>query len=337
MNVYDIVTDRIVKRLEEAEQTGEKFYWIKPFAIGAVSYPCCYETGEPYRGINRLLLEPDEYTTFSKTQEHNQKYPDNPLAIRKGAKANIALYFNYKEIKDEDGKIMCDKKGNPIKKPYMRYYTLFSRQDILNKHGDNIPSKFPIQKFSHDEINEITQDELLRFGKMVNSYCRHNGIDLQIVSDGTQCYYSPSDNVIRVPVIACFNSVYEYISGVSHELCHSTGKVLGRFGDSPQSTEQYAFEELVAEIGAEMLISHFKIEDDRSHKENDLGYLQSWSKYLKENTKQIVFAAQKAQKAVEFITEHLNLEETLDDKIAAARMNVGSKEKSLLDYVEEER
>ena len=337
MNVYDIVTDRIVKRLEEAEQTGEKFYWIKPFAIGAVNYPCCYETGEAYRGINKILLQPDEFTTFAKLQAHNQKYPENPLHIRKGAKADIAVYFNYKEIKDEDGNVLCDKKGNPLKKPYMRYYSVFSRQDVLNKDGENIPSKFPIQKFSHDEASQLTQSELLRFGTMVNAYCRHNGIELQFINDGTRCYYLPSENSVRVPVLSNFSSIYEYVSGVGHELCHSTGVQQGRFGLSPQSFEQYSFEELVAEIGAEMLLSNFKIEDDRVNKENDIAYLQSWSKHLKENTKQIVLAAQKAQKAVSCITEFLDKEETLDDKIAAASMTAVSRDISTLDFIDEER
>ncbi|MGN0443879.1 MAG: zincin-like metallopeptidase domain-containing protein [Acutalibacteraceae bacterium] len=337
MSVYDVITDRIVKRLEEAEKNGEVFYWVKPFSAGAVSFPCCFETGEPYRGINRLLLEPDEYTTFAKVQAHNKKHPENTLFIRKGARANIAVYFNYQEVKDENGNPKLDKKGKPLKKPYMRYYTVFSRQDILDKDRNNLASKFPVQKYSHDEMSDLTRSELMRFGSMVNAYCRKNGIELQFITDGTECYYSPSENTIRVPLLSNFDSTYEYISAVSHELCHSTGLNQGRFGTSPQSHEKYSAEELVAEVGASMLISNFKIEDDRIHKENDIAYLQSWAKELKGNSKEILFAAQKAQKAVEAITEFLDKEETLDEKLATLSMFDDNSSKEMNNTIDEER
>ena len=48
MNVNKIITQKIIDRLQQAEQTGEKFYWVKPFAKGcpksfAVAYLCDLE------------------------------------------------------------------------------------------------------------------------------------------------------------------------------------------------------------------------------------------------------------------------------------------------------
>ena len=72
MNIYEMVTERIIKRLEESEEKGERFRWVKPFDItNGVRYACNYETQIPYTGINRLLAEPDEYLTFNQIKKMN--------------------------------------------------------------------------------------------------------------------------------------------------------------------------------------------------------------------------------------------------------------------------
>lgn len=75
MNVNKIITQKIIDRLQEAERTGEKFYWVKPFAKGCPkSFAVAYDTRDEYRGINRILLEPSkEYLTFRKIEELNKK------------------------------------------------------------------------------------------------------------------------------------------------------------------------------------------------------------------------------------------------------------------------
>lgn len=45
MNVNKIITQKIIDRLQEAERTGEKFYWVKPFAKGCPkSFAVAYDT-----------------------------------------------------------------------------------------------------------------------------------------------------------------------------------------------------------------------------------------------------------------------------------------------------
>ena len=52
MNIYDMVTDRIINKLEEAEKSDEKFHWVKPFDITeGVRFACNYETQISYTGI----------------------------------------------------------------------------------------------------------------------------------------------------------------------------------------------------------------------------------------------------------------------------------------------
>lgn len=66
----------------------------------------------------------------------------------------------------------------------------------------------------------------------------------------------------------------------------------------------YSKEELVAEIGAEMIIQNLGIPDDSIHKTNTITYIQSWISHLDNNPNEIVSAASKAEKACDFVLEY---------------------------------
>lgn len=300
-----MVTDRIIQKLEKAEESGEKFKWVKAFDItNGVRYACNYETQIPYTGINRLLADRDEFLTFNQIKKMNEKSKDDFLHVRKGAKGTPIVYVNWKEVLDKEGNVKTDEDGNPIKKPFFKYYTVFSRQDILNKENENLPSKFPTKHFTYDEIETITKSELLRFTSMINYFCNQYGIELQFINDGTEAYFSPSDRVIRLPNLSNFSSVYEYASCIAHEAIHSTMIINNRVTDNEYNyKEKYSREELVAEIGAAMLVSQFRISDDSLNKDNDIAYISGWRNFIKNSdTKGIIIgAAQHAQKACDLI------------------------------------
>ena len=223
MNIYEMVTDRIIQKLEKAEESGEKFKWVKPFDItNSVRYACNYETQIPYTGINRLLADRDEFLTFNQIKKMNEKDKDDFFHVRKGAKGTPIIYVNWKEVLDKEGNVKIDEGGNPIKKPFFKYYTVFSRQDVINKEGENLSSRFPTKHYNYEEINKLTQKQLLVFTSMINRYLEKYDIQLQIVNDGTEAYFSPSDRVIRLPNLSNFSSVYEYASCIAHEAIHST-------------------------------------------------------------------------------------------------------------------
>ena len=308
MNIYEMVTNRIIEKLERAEESGKKFHWVKPFDITTgTRFACNYETQVPYTGINKLLAEPDEYLTFNQVKKINEKSKDDFLHIRKGAKGIPILYVNWKEVLDEDGNIKTDKDGNPFKKPFFKYYSVFSRQDVINKDGENLPSKVPTKHYDYEGIEALTKRELLRFTSMINHYCANNGIELQIINDGTRAYFSPTDRIIRVPNISNFNSVYEYISTVAHETIHSTMLLTNRVPlNEFQTRENYSREELVAEIGSAMLVAQFQIPDDSPNKDNDIAYISGWRNFIKDGntTKGVVIgAAQNAQKSIDLILD----------------------------------
>ena len=320
-NVAKIITDAILKKMEDAESLGTSFRWVKPWNSG-LDRAYSYDTQIPYKGVNRLLLENDEYLTFSKMQEINQKKGSPEYQIRKGAKSNIVCYYNTTPIKDEQtGEPIIDEfTGKELKRGFLKYYRVFSKGDIVRKdNGESLPSKFNFEHFSHEEATEQMQQALDRFNRLFNYYCKKNGIEVQVVQDGTQAYFSHNMK-IRVPDISNFNSIYNWVHTVAHEMAHSTGMFLGRFNDQePKAIEEamksYSKEELVAEITAEMLCAELHIPDDSETPDNAAAYIHSWSSYLKDRPNEIVSAAAKAESACEMIMECLREMELEEQKV----------------------
>lgn len=124
----------------------------------------------------------------------------------------------------------------------------------------------------------------------------------QIRFDGSQdkAYYSPVTDSITMPIREAFNSTSGFYGTLFHELTHWTGtasrcnrNLSGKFGQA-----DYAFEELVAEIGAAFLSARFGMESVTQ----SAAYLQSWVKGCREHPELLARAASLAQAAADFVT-----------------------------------
>jgi antirestriction protein ArdC len=109
----------------------------------------------------------------------------------------------------------------------------------------------------------------------------------------------PSTDAIQLPYQSSFNSAAHYYATALHELTHWTGAkhrlnrdFSGRFGNPA-----YAFEELVAEIGAAYLCADHGIQGELRH----AGYIGHWLKACRDDNTAIFKAAALAQKAADYI------------------------------------
>ena len=94
---------------------------------------------------------------------------------------------------------------------------------------------------------------------------------------GFAAYYSPKDDVIRMPAPSTFHSQEDYYHSLYHEMTHAAGHSsrLDREGITQQAkfgSEQYSKEELIAELGAAFLSNEAGILD-RVRFENSAAYL----------------------------------------------------------------
>jgi antirestriction protein ArdC len=283
--VYEIVQEKIVKEIEEAIKNGGAAPWKKPWKGGI---PKNYITKRPYRGINLLLLEGGSYLTFKQIQDLQKKNPK--VKLKKGSKSHMVVFWSYinrQVVDDEEDIEAIEVRDTPI----FRYYRVFHVSDVEGIEDDSL---------IYDNV-PIEQAE-----QLVDAYKEQ--VTIEIKGGCDRAYYNPVLDKIVVPSIRQFENVVEYYSTLFHEMIHSTGHKsrLNRFseneGASLFGSESYSKEELVAEIGSNMLLSMLGIED-RVQQENSISYLYGWLQAIKNDPKLITYAAQRAQKACDYILQ----------------------------------
>lgn len=147
-----------------------------------------------------------------------------------------------------------------------------------------------------------------RLDEILEKYYEEEGIDY-IEEEGSQSYYNPEDDEIRLPAKKQFTSAAGYLAVKAHETIHSTGayvrcnrEAFKKFG-AKFGTMKYSREELVAEIGSGLLLAAFGLDTDET-RHNVAAYCQNWLQQLQNNPRWIMTAAQLAEEAVEYIMEY---------------------------------
>ena len=277
INVYELVTNRIIEQLE-----NNIIPWEKPWS-GTIDGAFNRVSKKPYSILNQMLLKYDnEYASF-------KQWKDLGGHIRKGEKSEMVVFWKMYPIKEKQDD------GTEIIKtiPLLKYINVF--------HISQVDGVEPLkQKVTHD-IEPIDKAE-----KILNDYWNRENITIEHVK-GDKAFYSPMFDKIQLPLFEQFKQSEEYYSTAFHESVHSTmktsrcnrqedrkGKVVS-FG-----SEEYSKEELVGEVGSAQLMNIVGIETTKSFR-NSTAYIQSWLKVLRNDNKFIVSASSKAEKAVNYI------------------------------------
>lgn len=277
MDVYSIVTDRIIQALEIGVVP-----WRKPWVGTGAAIN--YVSRKPYKGVNTLLLDqPGEYLTYRQCTELGGK-------IKKGEKAQIIVFFTLSERKEKGS----DGEDKIISFPVLKYYNVFHLTQC-----EGIESKLELPS---PNTNPLAEGE-----SIIDGYVSKSGVKFEPTKGSDRAFYRPSEDKVIVPHISQYRLIEEYYSTAFHELTHSTGHStrLKRFGDKNDGiaafgNDVYSKEELIAEIGSSMLMSIAGIERPETF-QNSASYLQSWLDVLKGDKRLIVTAANAAQKAVDLI------------------------------------
>ncbi|NBK98711.1 MAG: DUF1738 domain-containing protein [Erysipelotrichia bacterium] len=281
MNVYEIVTQKIIEKLENGVLP-----WHKPWTAHK---PCNFASKREYNGINLMLLDGEDprYMTFPQVKEKGG-------SIKKGAKAYMVVFWSPIKaktitIKDEDtGEEETLIDGKTLGKFMLRYYTVFNAVDIEGIEFPPLPINENVCQLEEAQsIADAYIEQLRSFGH-----------------GGDRAYYAPFSDHVQMPTLESFHSSEEYYSTLFHELGHSTGHEsrLNRHSQKEFDSHRhnYSYEELVAEMTACFLCAHVGITNTL---DNSASYLKGWASVLskKENQRFVVIAAGQAQKASDFI------------------------------------
>lgn len=276
--IYKTVSDALIAALEESKDGN----WERPWNLGT-TIPRNASTGKQYGGFNVIL--------FSLVQQ-NRKY-DHPVwatykqwealgaQVQRGEKGltGIKWVSRERDVKLPD--------GTPTKDTFLTpsAFTVFN---IAQVTGAN-PDDFLPPRLSPEERVPALEEI---FGQILPNIKTING---------DSAYYSPASDYINMPPFGAFKDPTAYYATLSHELVHWTGHKdrtnranMNRFG-----TPEYAFEELVAEIGSAYLMAILGME--ATPQEQHAQYLKSWIEILKDDPSSIQRASSQAQKAVDYL------------------------------------
>ena len=277
MKVYEIITDRIMKKLEEGT-----IPWRMPWNARA-GLPKNLVSRKEYRGINVFLTGSQGYESpYWLTYKQAKELGGN---VREGQKGTPIVYCDTfkKEVVGKDGEV------EEREMSFLRYYTVFN---VAQVDGIEAPTSGVVER----PFNPINECE-----KIVADMPHPPELKVGI---GSRAFYRSSEDTVYMPRAELFVSDEEYYSTLFHELVHATAHEtrLNRrpsterrsFGD-----EAYSKEELVAEMGASFLCATAGIED--ATLDNSAAYIQGWLKALMDDKKLVILAAAAAQRATDYI------------------------------------
>jgi antirestriction protein ArdC len=277
-NIYESITERIVSALESGVIPWKKEWRTSGKSAGL---PYNLVSGAAYRGVNVFSLFCSGYAsngwcTYKQAQGLGYQ-------VRKGEKSSPVVFWKFPDKKT--------KAERPDSAPFARFYSVFNIEQL-----DGVPAELPFEGETFDPIEEC---ELLvsRFmGSASHPTLAHGG---------DRAFFSPSRDHVQMPVRESFHSAGGYYATLFHEFAHSTGvksrcdraelQAMKGFGD-----EEYSREELVAEFAAAFLCAETGCSNEE-RLTNSVAYIQSWIKQLKNEKTLAVQAAQRAQRAADFI------------------------------------
>jgi antirestriction protein ArdC len=273
--VYEEVAQKFIEQLEKGVVP-----WRKPWS-GSGVLPHNYYSQRPYRGINPLILgmaamekgyQSPAWTTYKAAFQRGAQ-------VRKGEKATHVIFWKPMLKQDET--------TGEEKKFFITKVTAVFNTDQIDGIDWNMPDRDPV-------------DVPVALKQLIADYPNPPSITH---TAGDRAYYQPSTDSITMPLLEQFDSTQGYAETICHEMVHSTGHSsrLNRFepGQIGHRAE-YAKEELIAEIGASMLMQGVGIDVDMPQMGS---YVKGWLRALQDDHSLIVKAAQAAQKAIDHITD----------------------------------
>ena len=280
----DPATEKVANAIIEAIERGT-VPWQKPWTGGGF-LPTSVATGKTYEGSNILVLwaamEKNGWTDNRfLTYKQAEKLGGN---IRRGEKGTQVIHWQpvFKEVEKPDG---TKEKVFVYRPP--KVITLFNVEQADNINLPAIVKGEPVP---------VTEGETA----VLEAYKDKPQI-LFVAQD--QAFYSPIEDIIKLPQREQFKSDQSFFETLVHELAHSTGHrsrldrsdLTDNYGNHLESRGE---EELIAEITVALVAARLNVKIDF---ENVAAYAANWLPAVKNNPQMIVKAAKQAQKA----TDHM--------------------------------
>ncbi|KFA96686.1 ArdC family protein [Vibrio sp. ER1A] len=276
---YQEVTNQIIEALEQGIKP-----WSCPWDVTQASgMPTNFMTQKEYQGMNIMLLwmsaqmnrfSSSKWLTFKQAKELGGQ-------VRKGEKGTHIFFYKMVEKKSNEGN-GDEKEAYPMLKTFV-VFNLDQVEGLSDTNSETVV---------RDEVTLIDEVEhFIRSTEAKISYC------------GQKAFFRPSTDEVVIPEHDRFHSTADLYATIMHELTHWTGHKtrLDRDSKGKFGSKDYAFEELIAELGAAFLMADFGIIGEVQHE----SYIASWLEVLKNDKRYIFKAATQASKAHQYLKAFL--------------------------------
>lgn len=289
-NYQKEVAQRLIDRIQQTGLLPWECPWTK--IPGSNLIPVNFHTKAEYSGINILALwsEAQKYGYTANQWMTSRQAKNLGAKVRKGEQSVICVrYGQYTktELNENTGE------EEEITRAFSKGFPLYNIEQFDGLDIDGLTPKLTVDP--SDAVDRIEQ--------LASNMANHTGLNLSVAGD--RAYYAPGFDRVNMPA-RDFKSPEAYAATYAHELTHSTGhkKRLGRFDELHGKFEgmnaDYAFEELVAEMGAAFVCAELGIQ---GRHEQHATYLDHWLKQLESDYRFLTQAASAAAKAHSFIME----------------------------------
>lgn len=289
-NLYQEVTDKIINLLERVNLED----YEPPFAaLAAQGLPMNPTTEQYYKGVNIpcLWLYQQEQNYTSNHWATFKQWKEQGCNVRKGQKGSTIVF--YKTLVKTEENEQGEEQTNKI--PMLKLYKVFNADQVEG-----------YQHRSSPYINEKDEVEPI---ELADEFCANTKADIRH-EHGNRAFYHRIDDYIHIPETMDFiktidaTATENYHSTLFYELVHWSGAPHRLDRDKAQSLEEkgkYAFEELVAELGAAFLCAQLNI--NQSPRNDHARYILSWLQALRNDNKSIFRASAQAARAVDYLND----------------------------------
>jgi antirestriction protein ArdC len=271
--------DSLTAKLIDAMET-DPGAWTQPWRG---TLPANGVTGRRYNGSNILLLGliAGERGYASSRWATYKQWSDAGCHVRKGEKSSVVVF--YKNLQVPDPTVEDPEATKRI--PLLRYSSVFAAEQVEGEHAAKLCA--PVPAFDADERAE-------RFFADVGAVVRHGG---------DSAYFSKQSDAITLPPRSAFEAPAAYYSVVAHEHIHWTGGParLDRIAHKRFGDDEYAREELVAELGSVFVMSHLQLAHEPDRRQ--AAYLAHWSAHLRRKPRDLWSVVADASAALDHLVQ----------------------------------
>lgn len=288
-DVYQSITAKIVSAIECGAPE-----FVMPWHGGILSpaFPVNAATDKPYRGVNVIALWVDAMSKryISGYWASYKQWQNLGAQVRKGERGSIIVF--YKTLDQPEAEAHDEENDEKQGRRFVaRASHVFNSEQVDGWQlpiPETVKSQVVINEEIAEFINAVSAD--VRHGAHMAAY-RRSGDYIEIPSP--EMFIGSTTTTPTEAYHAVLLHELTHWTGADHRLNRAFGK---RFGD-----KAYAFEELIAELGAAFLCSAFRITNEP--RPDHAAYVSSWLDILHRDTKAVFSAASQAQEAVQFLMD----------------------------------